>query len=124
MADPDKKKSKRAHRKTKIRQQPTLMTVEDYEEDGTQVEDATPQKIKKRGSARMRRPQSLDTPQAKHQLQRFALSMEGKGMNAIFQEFLAIKASTTMLPLKTAFDAHPDKNRYRGIFFFGILVSF
>uniref|UniRef100_A0AC35F2A1 Tyrosine-protein phosphatase domain-containing protein n=1 Tax=Panagrolaimus sp. PS1159 TaxID=55785 RepID=A0AC35F2A1_9BILA len=90
------------------------------EEDGTQIETQVTKKSA--GTKRVKRKEGSggntmnETNAYNQSLRQFALATCEAGVQALADEFLKIKLmGQTNIPPKTAFDANPDKNRYKDV---------
>uniref|UniRef100_A0A7E4VDN1 Protein-tyrosine phosphatase n=1 Tax=Panagrellus redivivus TaxID=6233 RepID=A0A7E4VDN1_PANRE len=87
------------------------------DDDGTQIEQAAP----KKGAGTRRRRQNTQKTETEAQgmqqaLRQFTLATVEAGVDKLVKEFNDIKAATAAVPAKTAFDANPEKNRYKDVF--------
>ncbi|KHJ96341.1 Protein-tyrosine phosphatase, partial [Oesophagostomum dentatum] len=89
----------------------TLATCED---DGTQVERATRRKrsVARRGMAQ------VDTPEFRSAFKDFCLNVNKIGVQGLLVEYATMRAQTQPIGSKpkVAFDANPQKNRYKDVF--------
>jgi protein-tyrosine phosphatase len=91
------------------------------DDDGTQIETGTTVAKKSAGTKRVKRKEAEKT-QTEHNalqtsLRQFALSTCETGIPQLVEEFTKIKQmGQANIPPKTAFDANPDKNRYKDVF--------
>ncbi|KHJ94591.1 Protein-tyrosine phosphatase, partial [Oesophagostomum dentatum] len=88
----------------------TIITLSTVEDDGTQVE--------RRTRRQTRRTKGGDTTAFKEAFKKFCERTLKTGVTQLADEFIKLKMSTQAIGNrpKTAWDAHPDKNRYREVF--------
>uniref|UniRef100_A0A914Z137 Uncharacterized protein n=1 Tax=Panagrolaimus superbus TaxID=310955 RepID=A0A914Z137_9BILA len=104
-------------RQSTVRRQSKVASQQ--EDDGTQIETGAPKKSS--GTKRVKRKEvekTLNESNAYAQsLKQFTLATCETGIQALVEEFTRIKLmGQANIPAKTAFDANPEKNRYKDVF--------
>ncbi|RCN45552.1 Protein-tyrosine phosphatase [Ancylostoma caninum] len=100
-------------RRARKRNSQTRVSVRPWEDDGTQVE-WTPRPRKCSTS----RPPQCDTPEFRKVFREFCLHVNKIGVQGLIRGFITMRSQTQPIgnKPKVAFDANPQKNRYKDVF--------